>query len=112
RKGTIEVVLPDEPCENCVLQFMQIMYDKPGAPFYYQCADVVIGPGEGNTGSGGGENGSGGGSGSGGQCGTGGQLGAGGDAASGGAPSGSGGNTSGGAAAAGGSSVGGTVATS
>lgn len=46
-KLTVEVKLPDEPCENCVLQLLQYMYDKPATPFYYNCADVVIGEGEG-----------------------------------------------------------------
>lgn len=80
RSGTIEVVLPNEPCENCVLQLMQIMYDKPAMPFYYQCADVVIAPGAGNTGSGGGAN-----EGVGGSDGSGGDVGSGGTEASGGA---------------------------
>ncbi len=112
RKGTIEVVLPDEPCESCVLQLMQIMYDKPSAPFYYQCADIAIGPAEVGTGSGGGENGSGGESGSGGQPGAGGQSPAGGAAASGGAPSGAGGSETSGATSSGGAAVGGNLATS
>lgn len=38
----IEVTLPDTTCTNCTLQVMQFMYDDPGAPFYFQCADLVL----------------------------------------------------------------------
>lgn len=108
RAGTFEVVLPDEPCENCVLQLMQIMYDKPSAPFYYQCADVVIAPSQ-NNGSGGSAatEGTGGATGVGGADGSGGEESGGTSAGSGGTASGSGGA----AASAGGSiSAGGAVA--
>jgi hypothetical protein len=105
-KISVEVTLPDEPCEHCVLQLIQSMHDKPATPFYYQCADIVIGEGA-NAGSGGGGSG---GSATGGTTGSGGESASGGDEASGGAPSGSsGGASSGGAISAGGASVGGSV---
>lgn len=109
---SIEVTLPSEPCEECTLQLIQVM--REGAfdadSIYYQCADIVILPGEGGgTGgaSSGGTSGSGGDVGSGGVPGTGGVIdGSGGSAtATGGAPASSGGapsGSSGGAPAAGG----------
>lgn len=46
----VEVTLPDVECENCTLQLVQVMLDKP--PYepgtndvYYQCADVALRPG-------------------------------------------------------------------
>lgn len=43
----VEVTLPDIECENCTLQVIQLMLDKP--PYvpgtndiYYQCADVAL----------------------------------------------------------------------
>jgi len=41
------VTLPDVTCENCTLQVIQVMYDKPeyttpGNDIYYQCADLVL----------------------------------------------------------------------
>jgi len=83
---TVMVTLPDEPCEECTLQLIQVMTDKPpftagGDDIYYQCADIVILPGEGGgtggAGTGGGD-GAGGGVGVGGGVGTGGTVGAGG----------------------------------
>lgn len=112
----IEVTLPNEACEECTIQLIQVMYDKEpwgpepnppqGADIYYQCADIVILPGEGG-GSGGAS--------SGGSTGTGGELGVGGsDLGSGGSP-GSGGVSggTGGAPASGGapSGAGGVAAT-
>lgn len=42
----IEVTLPDEPCDPCVLQVIQVMYDGEFGPgvsdLYFQCADVVL----------------------------------------------------------------------
>jgi MYXO-CTERM domain-containing protein len=38
----IEVTLPDAACTNCTLQVLQYMYDDPAAPYYFQCADLVI----------------------------------------------------------------------
>lgn len=44
----IEVTLPNEPCDLCSLQVIQVMHDKPpwgpegGDDIYYQCADIVI----------------------------------------------------------------------
>lgn len=106
---TIMVTLPDEPCEECTLQLIQVMTDKPpftagGDDIYYQCADIVILPGEGGgtggAGSGGGD-GAGGGVGDGGSgvgtggtvTGTGGSVGSGGqgNVGSGGASTGTGG---------------------
>jgi len=44
---TATVTLPDVTCENCTLQVIQMMYDKPpyitpGNDIYYQCADLVL----------------------------------------------------------------------
>jgi len=41
------VTLPDVSCDNCTLQVIQVMYDKPpyttpGNDIYYQCADLVL----------------------------------------------------------------------
>jgi MYXO-CTERM domain-containing protein len=38
----IDVTLPDATCNNCTLQVLQYMYDDPSAPYYFQCADLVI----------------------------------------------------------------------
>jgi MYXO-CTERM domain-containing protein len=112
---TIEVTLPDEPCEECTLQLIQLM--REGAfdadSIYYQCADIVILPGAGG-GSGGAS--SGGASGSGGDVGSGGGLTTGGTDGSGGVATGTGGasGSSGGATSASGgdSAAGGSVAVS
>ena len=41
-----EITLPDVECDNCVLQVVQVMTDKPpygdGNDLYYQCADIAI----------------------------------------------------------------------
>ncbi len=41
-----EVPLPDMECDNCTLQVIQVMSDKPpygdGNDIYYQCADLVL----------------------------------------------------------------------
>ncbi|MCA9560948.1 MAG: hypothetical protein KC583_20510, partial [Myxococcales bacterium] len=41
------VTLPDVECDNCTLQVIQVMFDKPpqtspGNDLYYQCADLVL----------------------------------------------------------------------
>jgi len=41
------LTLPDVECDNCTLQVIQVMYDKPpftspGNDIYYQCADLVL----------------------------------------------------------------------
>lgn len=41
------VTLPNLTCDNCTLQVIQVMYDKPpyetpGNDIYYQCADLVL----------------------------------------------------------------------
>jgi len=41
------VTLPEVTCNNCTLQVIQVMYDKPpyttpGNDIYYQCADLVL----------------------------------------------------------------------
>ncbi len=41
------VTLPNVECDNCTLQVIQVMYDKPpytipGNEMYYQCADLVL----------------------------------------------------------------------
>lgn len=43
----VEVTLPDVECDDCTLQVIQVMYDKPpytlpGNEMYYQCADLVL----------------------------------------------------------------------
>lgn len=41
-----EITLPDVECDNCTLQVIQVMTDKPpygdGNDLYYQCADIVL----------------------------------------------------------------------
>lgn len=41
-----EVTLPNIPCDNCTLQVVQMMTDKPpygdGNDLYYQCIDIVL----------------------------------------------------------------------
>lgn len=41
-----EVTLPNVECDNCTLQVIQVMSDKPpygdGNDMYYQCADLVL----------------------------------------------------------------------
>lgn len=45
---SVEVTLPNEPCELCSLQLIQVMHDKPpwgpegGDDIYYQCADIIL----------------------------------------------------------------------
>jgi len=51
REHTATVTLPDVACDNCTLQVIQVMYDKPpytipGNDIYYQCADLVLRVGE------------------------------------------------------------------
>ncbi len=38
----IDVTLPNASCTNCTLQVLQFMYDDPAAPYYFQCADLVL----------------------------------------------------------------------
>jgi hypothetical protein len=38
----LEVTLPERSCTACTLQVLQYMYDDPSAPYYFQCADLVI----------------------------------------------------------------------
>jgi hypothetical protein len=48
RGYSIDVTLPDVECQNCTLQLIQVMTDKPpwgpggGNDIYYQCADIVL----------------------------------------------------------------------
>ena len=47
RRYMATVTLPNLTCENCTLQVIQVMYDKPpyttpGNDIYYQCADLVL----------------------------------------------------------------------
>ena len=45
-----QITLPEEPCEDCTLQLMQIMYDKSLADaFYWQCADIELRAGGGGS---------------------------------------------------------------
>lgn len=44
---SVDVTLPDIECDNCTLQVIQVMTDKPpytigGNDNYYQCADLVL----------------------------------------------------------------------
>jgi MYXO-CTERM domain-containing protein len=58
---SVEVTLPDIECDNCTLQVIQVMSDKPpwgpggGNDLYYQCADITMkkGGGAGGGGAGG-----------------------------------------------------------
>ena len=45
--SSVQVTLPNVECDNCTLQVIQVMYDKPpyttpGNDIYYQCADLVL----------------------------------------------------------------------
>lgn len=47
REYVVTVTLPNLTCDNCTLQVIQVMYDKPpyvvpGNDIYYQCADLVL----------------------------------------------------------------------
>jgi hypothetical protein len=51
RDYAVTITLPNVTCENCTLQVIQVMYDKPpyttpGNDIYYQCADLVLREGE------------------------------------------------------------------
>jgi len=53
RQYEVAVTLPEIECENCTLQLIQVMYDKPpytipGNDIYYNCADLVLKSGGGN----------------------------------------------------------------
>ena len=43
---SFDIVLPDVECENCILQVIQVMTDKPpygdGNDIYYQCAKMAL----------------------------------------------------------------------
>jgi uncharacterized protein (TIGR03382 family) len=47
---SMQIELPDIECDNCTLQLIQVMTDKPpwgpggGDDIYYQCADLVLSP--------------------------------------------------------------------
>jgi uncharacterized protein (TIGR03382 family) len=48
-----QVTLPDIECDNCTLQLIQVMTDKPpytipGNDIYYRCADITLRRGAGN----------------------------------------------------------------
>src|SRR6187551_3776136 len=51
----LDVTLPDVSCNNCTLQVLQFMYDDLAAPFYFQCADLVLTSGEAGQDAGGAE---------------------------------------------------------
>lgn len=67
----VEITLPNTPCDNCTLQLIQVMTDKPPYEIgdddvYHQCADIVLtGPGSGGSGNAGGSSNAGGSGGSG-----------------------------------------------
>jgi len=82
----IPVTLPDETCESCTLQVIQLMYDT-GQIYYHQCADIVIAEGGGSSAPDAGVGGSA-------NAGEAGAAGAAGAAGSGGAPSSGNGGTS------------------
>jgi hypothetical protein len=47
-----DVKLPNEPCEDCTLQIVQVMEAHPAQScFYFHCADIAILPAEGASGS-------------------------------------------------------------
>lgn len=52
----VQVTVPNVECENCTLQLIQVMTDKPpfgpegGNDFYYRCADLALRPGAGDGG--------------------------------------------------------------
>lgn len=50
--GSYDITLPNIECENCTLQVIQVMTDKPpfgdGNDMYYQCADLALRAGNGN----------------------------------------------------------------
>ena len=52
--GSFDITLPDIECENCTLQMIQVMTDKPpygdGNDIYYQCADLALRAGGGPDG--------------------------------------------------------------
>jgi hypothetical protein len=53
RHLTHQVTLPDQPCDKCTLQVIQVMMDHgPPNCFYYHCADLKILPATGAAGSG------------------------------------------------------------
>lgn len=38
-----QITLPNEPCNDCVLQLIQVMTENPANPsYYYSCADIVM----------------------------------------------------------------------
>jgi MYXO-CTERM domain-containing protein len=47
----IDVTLPNETCDNCTLQVIQLMYNTPQI-YYFQCADLVIAEGGADAGVG------------------------------------------------------------
>jgi hypothetical protein len=53
----IEVTLPNQTCDNCTLQVIQLMYDTSQV-YYFQCADIVISDGTGSMDAGSGASGS------------------------------------------------------
>lgn len=45
RHISVQVKLPDEPCDTCSLQVVQVMEAHPAAScFYFHCADIKIAP--------------------------------------------------------------------
>lgn len=73
------ITVPNKPCQNCVIQFRQLM-DAASTPYYYSCAAVNVTMPSGSSSSGGtGSSSSGGTGGTGGMGGTGGANGEGGD---------------------------------
>jgi hypothetical protein len=50
RHLTQMIKLPDEPCEHCTLQIVQVMKDHMlNSCFYYHCADITILPADGTS---------------------------------------------------------------
>jgi hypothetical protein len=54
-----EITLPSTPCDNCTLQLIQVMTDRPNNPPYFTCADIILTApaGAGGTGGAGGMSG-------------------------------------------------------
>jgi MYXO-CTERM domain-containing protein len=110
---SVDVTLPDTPCDPCTLQLIQVMDDGSWGPgdsdLYFNCADIVIegsGAGSGGTGTGGNGTGGSGGDGTTGDSGPSGEVGSGGDAGSGGGSTGGGSEGTGGGGTADGASTG------
>lgn len=48
-KYKVSIKIPDEPCENCSIQLIQVMTDRTPPTNYYSCADIKIVAAEGKA---------------------------------------------------------------